>query len=154
MATLQVELKQSKPFKCLEEEAYLNITRTAALLDHAVAQALKPYGITPTQYNVLRILRGAGADGLCRNEIGERLVTAVPDVTRLLDRMEEMALIVRQRSDTDRRYVSTTLSRQGSDLVNRLDAQIVGIHRKHLGHLNRTALRALCDLLTDARGAG
>lgn len=153
VVTLQVELKQSKPFKCLEEEAYLNITRTAALLDHALAQALKPFGITPTQYNVLRILRGAGPGGLCRNEIGERLVTAVPDVTRLLDRMEEMALIERQRSATDRRYVSTRLSRQGVELVNTLDARIGAIHRERLGHLNRTRLRELCDLLTAARSA-
>src|SRR4051794_8759267 len=94
---LQSELKQTKPFRSLEEEAPLNIARTAAVLEHALAQALKPYDITPTQYNVLRILRGAGRDGLCRNEVGERLVTRVPDVTRLLDRMEEQGLLARER---------------------------------------------------------
>ena len=86
--TLQDELKQARPFKQVEEEAYLSIMRTAALLEHQVAQALKPHGVTATQYNVLRILRGAGSEGLCRNEVGDRLVTTVPDVTRLLDRME------------------------------------------------------------------
>ena len=66
--TLQEELKQRKPWS-VEEEAFLNIARTAAVLEHALVQALKPFDITPTQYNVLRILRGAGADGLCRNEV-------------------------------------------------------------------------------------
>ena len=99
--TLQEELKQSKPFHSLEEEAFLNIARTHAVLEHALAQALKPFDITPTQYNVLRILRGAGADGLCRNEVGERLVRRVPDVTRLLDRMEEMGLVGRVRGGED-----------------------------------------------------
>lgn len=149
--TLQNELKQAKPFKCLEEATYLGIVRTAAVLEHALTQALKPYGITPTQYNVLRILRGAGADGLCRNEIGERLVTSVPDVTRLLDRMEEMRLIGRQRSASDRRYVTTRLSRQGLELVNQLDARIAAIHRERLGHLSRARLQALCELLDTVR---
>ena len=78
----------TRPFKSLEEEAILNIARTAAIVDHAGADALKRFDLTGTQYNVLRILRGAGENGLCRNEVGERLVTKVPDVTRLLDRME------------------------------------------------------------------
>ncbi len=114
---LQEELKQSKPFTCTEEEAYLNIMRTAALLDHALAQALKPYDITGTQYNVLRILRGAGADGLSRNAVGERLVRSVPDVTRLLDRMEELGWIVRERGSSDRRYVNTTITKKGLELA-------------------------------------
>src|SRR4028118_2217200 len=89
MATrLQDEIKQSRPFDSLEQEARLGIERTAALLGHAFGEALKPHGITPTQYNVLRILRGAGEKGLCRNEVRERMVAQVPDATRLLDRME------------------------------------------------------------------
>ena len=87
---LYVELKQTRPFDLLEEEAHLSIARTAALLEHAMIQVLKPHGLTPTQYNVLRILRGAGSTGLCRNEIGARLLRPVPDVTRLLDRMTEL----------------------------------------------------------------
>ncbi len=93
--TLRDELKMTKPFKSVEEEAILSIARTAALIEHAGAEALKPFNLTITQYNVLRILRGAGDEGLCRNEVGERLVTQVPDVTRLLDRMEAAGLIVR-----------------------------------------------------------
>lgn len=150
--TLQDELKQTKPFKDLEEEAYLSILRTAAMLDHSVAQALKPHGVTTTQYNVLRILRGAGAAGLCRNEVGERLVTAVPDVTRLLDRMEEMGLIVRKRGTEDRRFVTTTLTKKGIDLVNRLDARVGRIHGEQLGHVDKRRLKTLVDLLGEVRG--
>jgi DNA-binding MarR family transcriptional regulator len=95
LKTLRDELKMTKPFKSVEEEALLSIARTAALIEHAGAEAFKPFNLTITQYNVLRILRGAGIDGLCRNEVGERLVTKVPDVTRLLDRMEAAGLIVR-----------------------------------------------------------
>jgi len=149
--TLQAELKQTKPFRVLEEEAFLNIVRTAAVLERAMAQALKPFGVTPTQYNVLRILRGAEPTGLCRNEVGTRLVTSVPDVTRLLDRMEELGLIGRQRSSDDRRYVTTRLTRQGLDLVNRLDAVVAGHHRAQLGHLDRKTLRAIVELLSAAR---
>lgn len=148
---LQDELKQTKPFKEIEEEAYLSILRTAAILDHSVSQALKPHGVTATQYNVLRILRGAGADGLCRNEVGERLVTAVPDVTRLLDRMEEMGLIVRRRGAEDRRFVTTTLTRKGIDLVNRLDARVGRIHAEQLGHVDKRRLKTLVDVLGEIR---
>jgi hypothetical protein len=94
---LQDELKQTKPFASLEQEALLSIERTAAVLRHQLGEELKPLGVTPTQYNVLRILRGAGPAGLCRNEIRDRLVAQVPDVTRLLDRMEDAGLIVRGR---------------------------------------------------------
>ncbi len=85
---LQSELRQSKPFPSLEEEAFLNIERTETLLADAFEQVLKPYGITGTQYNVLRILRGAGSKGLCRNEVRDRLVSRMPDVTRLFNRMD------------------------------------------------------------------
>jgi DNA-binding MarR family transcriptional regulator len=150
--TLQEELKQRKPFQSLEEEAFLNIARTHAVLEHALAQALKPFEITPTQYNVLRILRGAGAEGLCRNEVGERLVRRVPDVTRLLDRMEEMGLVGRVRGGEDRRYVTARITRQGLSVLERLDQDICRIHRSQLGHLDRKMLRSLIDLLTAIRG--
>lgn len=148
---LSDELKQTRPFAHVEEEAHLSIARTAALLERAFAQLLRPHGITPTQYNVLRILRGAGAAGLCRNELGERLVTPVPDVTRLLDRMAEMRLIARQRVDEDRRLVRTHLTAKGLDLVNSLDAEIVAAHRQRLAHISRERLKALIDTLADVR---
>jgi DNA-binding MarR family transcriptional regulator len=149
--SLQDELKQRKPFQNLEEEAFLNIARTYAVLEHALLQALKPFDITPTQYNVLRILRGAGPDGLCRNEVGERLVRRVPDVTRLLDRMEEMDLVGRARGGEDRRYVTARITRQGMAMLERLDEEIYRTHRKQLGHIDRKWLRTLIDVLTEIR---
>jgi DNA-binding MarR family transcriptional regulator len=150
--TLQEELKQRKPFQSLEEEAFLNLARTYAVLEHELLQALKPFDITPTQYNVLRILRGAGPEGLCRNEVGERLVRRVPDVTRLLDRMEEMSLVDRVRGGEDRRYVTARITRQGLGVLDRLDTEIHRIHRSQLGHVDRKLLRTLIDLLTAIRG--
>jgi DNA-binding MarR family transcriptional regulator len=151
--TLREELKQNKPFRTLEEEATVNITRTAAVLEHWLAQALKPFGVTPTQYNVLRILRGAGDEGLCRNAVGERLIRQVPDVTRLLDRMEKDGLIVRQRSREDRRHVTTRITPKGEAIVEKLDPELCAIHRRHLGRLDQKQLRALIDVLTEARQA-
>lgn len=148
---LHEELKQNRPFADLEEEAHVSIARTAALLERSFAQLLRPHGITPTQYNVLRILRGAGAAGLCRNELGERLVTPVPDVTRLLDRMAELRLIARQRSDEDRRLVRTHLTAKGLELVNGLDASIRATHRERLKHISRDRLNALVGVLADVR---
>src|SRR4051794_41800121 len=108
--SLRAEIKQKKPFGSLEQEAQLNIERTAAVLGHGFAESLKPYGITPTQYNVLRILRGAGEAGLCRNEVRDRLLRQVPDVTRLLDRLAEAGLVERERDSADRRLVTTRIT--------------------------------------------
>jgi DNA-binding MarR family transcriptional regulator len=148
---LQDELKQSRPFKSLEEEAVLNIARTFAVLEHALAQVLKPHGITPTQYNVLRILRGAGSDGLCRNEVGERLVRQVPDVTRLLDRMEQQDLVGRRRGGADRRFVTTRITSKGLKLANTLDKDVQAVHRGQLGHLDPKSLQKLVTLLEEVR---
>lgn len=148
---LHEELKQSKPFAEIEEEVHVSIARTAALLERAVAQQLRPHGLTPTQYNVLRILRGAGPAGLCRNELGERLVNPVPDVTRLLDRMADQKLIARQRSDEDRRLVRTHLTPKGLDLVNQLDASVRSAHRARLSQFSRPQLEALVDALAEVR---
>jgi DNA-binding MarR family transcriptional regulator len=148
---LQDEIKQTRPWGSLEEEAMLNISRTSALLDHALTQAFKPHHITPTQYNVLRILRGAGSNGLCRMEIGERLVRPVPDVTRLLDRMEQTGWIRRHRGGTDRRFVTTVIAPKGLALLTKLDDEIGAIHRQQIGHLGAAELRQLVDLLTIVR---
>ena len=151
---LQDEIKQTKPFGSLEQEAMLNIERTAALLGHQLEQALKPYGITPTQYNVLRILRGAGERGLCRNEVRERLIAEVPDVTRLLDRLEDMKLVERERDAADRRLVNTHITADGLELLERLDQPVIEFHRGQLGHLGKENLRTLIDLLSRAREPG
>ena len=150
--SLQEEIKQSKPFGSLEQEALLSIERTAAVLSHGVAEALRRYHITPTQYNVLRILRGAGQQGLSRNEVRDRLVSQVPDVTRLLDRMEEIGLVARQRAVDDRRMVFTRLTRKAAQLLARLDGPVARLHREQLGHLSAAKLRMLIDILAVARG--
>ena len=151
---LRSELKQTRPFASLEQEATLSIARTAAILEHGVAEALREHGITPTQYNVLRILRGAGANGLCRNEVRDRLIAPVPDATRLLDRMVELGLVSRDRDLKDRRFVTTRITRRGLDLLTRLDDPIELLHRRRLGHLGATRLRELIDLLAEVRSKG
>ena len=150
-SNLRAEIKQQKPFGSLEQEALLAVERTAAVLMHRFGDALKPHGITPTQYNVLRILRGAGPAGLGRNEIRDRLVAQVPDVTRLLDRMEDAGLVERERGESDRRLVTTRITRHGLQLLKRLDAPVLELHRRHLGHLSPGQLRTLIDLLATAR---
>jgi len=151
---LQSELKQRKPFGSLEQEAMLSIARTAAILEHATAEALKPHGLTPTQYNALRILRGAEPEGLCRNAVRDRLVARVPDATRLLDRLGEMGLVVRQREGDDRRFVRTRITRAGLDLLRPLDDVVQLLHREQLGHLGERKLRTLVALLGEARKQG
>ena len=148
---LREEIGQKRPFGSPEQEAYLAIQRTAALLAHAMAETIKPSGLTATQYNVLRILRGAGGSGLCRNEVRDRMLTQVPDVTRLLDRMEEMGVIERSREGADRRYVTTRITEEGLRILAELDEPVAEGHRRLLGHLGEDSLRRLIALLADAR---
>lgn len=148
---LRDELRQRKPFKSLEEEAFLSISRTAAVLRDRFEQMLAPYGISIAQYNVLRILRGAGHDGLCRNEVRDRLISRMPDVTRLLDRMEEAGLVTRVRSTEDRRLVTTRMTPRGRQLVDSLDGRVAEEHERRLGHLSKEQLRTLTELLALAR---
>jgi DNA-binding MarR family transcriptional regulator len=149
--SLKASIKQTKPFKSLKEELLLTLVRTAADIEHQMAQDFRPFGLTATQYNVLRILRGAGPEGLCRHEIGDRLVRQVPDVTRLLDRMEESGLIVRERGSVDRRYVSTRLTPQGLTLVNKLDAEITEMQDRRVGHMSEKQMKSLLELLEELR---
>ncbi len=151
---LRDEIRQTRPFASDEGEAFLNLARTAAVLNHAFAEAMKPYGITGTQYNVLRILRGAGNAGLGRNEVRDRLVAQVPDVTRLFDRMEDAGLIERERDTEDRRSVTTRITRSGLRLLKDLDEPVLDVHRAQLGHMTKRQLGTLIDLLTIARDRG
>jgi len=151
---LGAELKQTKPFASLEEEAALSIARTSAILEHQVSQALKAHGLTSSQYNVLRILRGAGDEGLCRNEVGSRLLREVPDVTRLLDRMKALKLIRRQRSSEDRRLVRTHITPKGLTLLDEIDVRIRGMHCEQLSHLGEDRLKQLLCALEDVRQGG
>jgi DNA-binding MarR family transcriptional regulator len=151
--TLRDDLQQRKPFTSLQEEALLNIVRTSATMTDAMEELLKPYGITGTQYNVLRILRGAEPAGLCRNELRDRMLTRMPDVTRLLDRMEEAGLVVRARNGQDRRLVSTRITEAGRRLVDQLDDPVHAFHQEKIGHVTDAQLQDLIDVLTLARGA-
>jgi len=148
---LQDEIKQTRPFATLEQEAYLSLGRTWAVLEHAFAEVLKPYGITPTQYNVLRILRGAGEKGLCRSEVIERMIARVPDATRLLDRMEAAGLIARARSSEDRRFVTTRIIEEGLVLLEELDEPVLELHRRQFSALGEDHLHTLVELLCRAR---
>jgi DNA-binding MarR family transcriptional regulator len=145
------ELRQRKPFASLAQEAYLSVARTQAVLQAGLERVLKPHGVSLTQYNVLRILRGAGPGGLCRHEVQDRLLTRMPDVTRLLDRMEESGLVDRERGTVDRRLVTTRLTARGRQLVDELDAPIAAEHERCLAHLGEDRLRELVGLLALAR---
>jgi DNA-binding MarR family transcriptional regulator len=133
-----------------EEAAFLDLLRTADMLTRGADWVLKVEDLSPTQYNVLRILRGA-SQGLPCGEIASRMITRDPDVTRLLDRMEKRGLISRSRESRDRRLVLTRITPEGLKLVNRLDEPVQKIHRKQLGHLGKERLRALAALLAAAR---
>ncbi|MBI4422006.1 MAG: MarR family transcriptional regulator [Gemmatimonadetes bacterium] len=152
---LQTEIKQRKPFPSVEVMAYLNLIRTADQLMRQVAEALKPFGITPTQYNVLRILRGAEPHGSMCSEVADRMVTRDPDVTRLLDRMEGRALITRERDEGDRRVVRTRITVEGRRVLEQLEAPLQELHARQLAHLGKTRVRDLITLLeTLRRGEG
>ena len=149
--SLQSELKQARPFGGPEHEAMLSIARTAAILEHSTSETLKPYGLTVTQYNALRILRGAGEQGLCRNEVRDRLIARVPDATRLLDRLEEMGLVVRSRVGEDRRFVLTRITPAGLDMLDQLAEPVAALHREQLGHVGAEKLKNLVELLAEVR---
>ena len=149
---LQAELKQTKPFPSRSSEALLSVLRTAALFEHHVNEALRPCGITALQYNVLRILRGAGPDGWCGRDISERLVSKVPDVSRLLDRMEGMQLIRRERDATDRRHVTARITPRGLRVLEEATATMEPTARR-FDHLDAERLQHVIDGLADIRAA-
>ena len=148
---VQAEIKQKKPFRLREEEAFVNLLRTVDVLLHGVAETLKPFGLSPTQYNVLRILRGAEPKGLACREISERMITRDPDVTRLLDRLEDRGLAERTRSREDRRVITTRITDAGLQILESLEAPIGDLHTRQMGHLKSAQLRALIELLEQAR---
>ena len=154
ITTLQEELRQNTPFARLNGEALVSVLRTAAVIDHALHEALKPHGITPTQYNVLRILRGAGERGLCGRDVGSRLVSRVPDVPRLLDRMTEVGLISRERDADDRRHVTARITPAGLRLMEEVEPVLERVETERFGMLDEDALRALIQSLAAVRQAG
>ncbi|MEW6732404.1 MAG: MarR family transcriptional regulator [Acidobacteriota bacterium] len=148
---LKAEIKQGKPFTSLEEEVLLNIQRTADMFTRTITERLKPAGISPTQYNVLRILRGAGDEGLSCSEIAERMVTKDPDITRLLDRLEDRELVTRTRQQQDRRVITVRITSAGLDILTGLDDMVSALNGELLGHLGKKRLKTLIELLEAAR---
>lgn len=151
MKSIQEELKQTRPFRTLEEEALVSLARTAGLIDNAFAELVKPYGLTPTLYNVLRILRGAGPSGLCRYEVRDRLIAPEPDVTRLLDRLEKAGYVTRERDTANRRQVKAVITKPGLELLDRLEGPLRAFHSEQVGHLGGEGLKEFIELLAKAR---
>ncbi|MCW5980571.1 MAG: MarR family transcriptional regulator [Bryobacteraceae bacterium] len=146
------DLRQTKPRRMPEEEAFVTLLRTADYHQQALTALLKTYGLTPPQYNVLRILRGAGAQGLPCGEISARMITRDPDITRLLDRMEARAWVGRTRDARDRRVITARIAAEGLRLVNALDAPVHGLLRRQLGMVGKQKLEKLVRLLEEIRG--
>ncbi len=145
--------KHASPRQSTEDAVFLNLLRTADTLLRGVDELLKPSGLSSTQYNVLRILRGAEPDGLTCGEIAERMLTRDPDVTRLLDRVESRGFISRRRDKNDRRVVRTSITTAALDLLKELDPSVTDLHHRQLGHLGAKQLKDLSDLLNLARRA-
>ncbi|MBB5233939.1 MarR family winged helix-turn-helix transcriptional regulator [Deinococcus budaensis] len=139
-----------RPFSSPEHEAYVTLQRLATRLRDETEALLKTGGLSVTQFNVLRILRGSGREGLTCGEIGGRLINKDPDVTRLLDRLEKLGLVERARSEHDRRVVLTHLSPEGRALLGRFDAPLAELHRRQFAHLPPERLGALLGLLYEA----
>jgi len=148
---IQAEIKQARPFSSPEEESLLSLQRTADRLQWRSSELFKPYGISPTQYNALRILRGAKDRGHSCSEIAERMINRDPDVTRLIDRLERRGLVQRAREDRDRRVVIARITPEELELLKGLDRPVEELTRKILGHLGNQRLKTLIKLLEMAR---
>jgi DNA-binding MarR family transcriptional regulator len=148
---LAVEIRQTKPFDAIEEEALLNIIRTAEVLGQHMAGFLRDFQLSQTQYNVLRILRGAGEAGATCSQIGDRMINHDPDITRLLDRLESRGLIARERSKQDRRVVITRISPEGLALVGSIDEPLRRHVRERMGGIGRADMETLIGQLEQIR---
>src|SRR5882724_712068 len=149
--SIQSEIQQTKPFNTLEEEALVSLQRTADRFHWRMSEMLKAYGISPTQYNALRILRGAKDEGRSCSEIAERMINRDPDITRLIDRLERRGLVQRAREEKDRRVVIARITPAGLELLKGLDRPVEELNRKILGHLGNQRLKTLIKLLEMAR---
>ncbi|HYH08872.1 MAG TPA: MarR family transcriptional regulator [Thermoanaerobaculia bacterium] len=144
---LKRELRQRKPFESVQEEVVLSIERTAGEVTQPLAEVLRGAGLSQSQYNVLRILRGAGEEGLACGEISERMVRREPDLTRLLDRLESRGWVTRARAETDRRIVKAYVTEEGLELLASLDEPIHVSLKRSLAHVPVARLRELLELL-------
>jgi DNA-binding MarR family transcriptional regulator len=154
MAGLKLEIAQEKPFASTEEEALLNLLRTADCLNRAFHLKTREWGVTSTQYNVLRILRGAHPGALTCAAIGSRMIAAEPDITRLLGRLKALKLIRQRRDSEDRRVLWTEISAAGLALLKKMDPVILRLPAELLGHLDQAEVAELIRLLELARSGG
>jgi DNA-binding MarR family transcriptional regulator len=156
-ASLAAELKKRQPFVCPAQEAYLNLMRTYSVLLGPMERLFKQQGISPAKYNILRILRGSkntgecGSHGLPSLEIADRLITRVPDITRLVDGLEANDLVIRTRCTDDRRVVYVGITEDGLALLDQLDHPLMQLHQQTLAHLDEDELKELNRLLVKAR---
>ena len=148
---LRDEIRQRRPFASPAEEAFLNLLRTAYALSRQHAGFLEPFGLTPTQYNALRILAGSHPDPLPCRQIGRRMVTPVPDVTRLVERLEGKGLVNRRRAARDRRVVAVGITPAGRRLLAEIEAPLAAWLESRVGRLGEPALRRLSRLLERLR---
>ncbi len=151
---LAKEIKQTKPWRLAEEEAFLNLARTYEHIELRIGELFKTNGLSHTQYNVLRILRGSHPDGVTCGQIADRMVTHDPDITRLLDRMESRGLVSRERSKEDRRVVLTNITQQGIQLVNSLDRPLEQSLKQQFEKLSERDTQNLIRLLELLREEG
>jgi DNA-binding MarR family transcriptional regulator len=151
LAGLKSEIAQSLPFASAEEEAILNLLRTSDCLERAFHHKTRRWGLTSTQYNVLRILRGAQPDGLPCTAIGERMIAAEPDITRLLGRLKGLKLVQQRRDPRDRRVVLTQITGAGLEILRAMDPVIRRLPRDLLGHMSADELQQLIRMLESAR---
>jgi DNA-binding MarR family transcriptional regulator len=149
--TLKAEIRQTKPFPSPAVEAYLNVLRTADHLLREFEGFFRGHGLTEPRYNALRILRGAGKEGLPCLEVGARMVTRAPDVTRLLDGLEREGFVERRRDGPDRRVVRVRATPKALRLLGRIEGDLLAIHRRQLGHMSAAELKSLNRLLDLAR---
>ena len=151
LPTLGQEIGKKRPFDFPEEEAFLNVMRTSSVLGAGASRFIKGYGLSEPQYNALRILRGHGVRGVPSQTIGEQLVAQVPDITRLVDRLVEHGWAERSRTQEDRRVVMVRATKQGLDLLGKIDKPLRELHEQQLGHMSRAELAAMNKLLVKAR---
>jgi DNA-binding MarR family transcriptional regulator len=151
MSDLKREIAQQRPFSSVAEEALLNLMRTADCLQRAMQRKTRPWGITSTQYNVLRILRGSQPQGLTCSAIGDRMITAEPDITRLLGRLKAQKLVRQQRDKHDKRVIWTQISSTGLALLAEMDPVVQQFPRELLGHLTDEETAQLINLVERAR---
>ena len=150
-SALQRELRKKNPFECMEQEAALNLLKTTDVLCRASNALFDKHGISGPQYNVLRILRGHRKTGLCGQHIVAQMVTQMPDITRLVDRLEANGFVRRERTEADRRLVLVHITPTGLKLLASLDEPILSLHREQMKQLSRAEIAELNRLLVKLR---